>query len=423
MKFNELENKLEGIELSKAEYYIKKQLIKEPKSTKLLGLLGIAMHKKGNIEGAIKCYRQCLQGKSHLNREIIDFLSQDLLIKQYWAEGWILFEQRKSRRYWQIEQLSKHLGEKWNEDIGNSCEILLLAEQCYGDTIQFIRYAIKLREFGFKVIVYCQPALVNLIKQQASSELEVTDSITIINAANETLFFGLKNPGESNEEAYERWQSTSPIGITKAIKWFPLMSLARVFQKIGLQFTLNKGYLINCKSKTEYWNRIVKKGQKELLIGLHWQGNPNHEISTYSNFGRSMNFKHWLSLKDLKGLNFISLQKGAGSEQLEMHRGLKINDGQKLFSESYDFQDTAAVILLCDLVLTNDTSIAHLAGALNKPAWILLSKIPEWRWGLSDPNSLWYESLKLFRQKEQGDWQSVIQEIKIRLREKISLMI
>ena len=132
-----------------------------------------------------------------------------------------------------------------------------------------------------------------------------------------------------------------------------------------------------------------------------------------------MRFEDWLILKDLEKISFIALQKGPGSEQLDSSMGLNINTGQEIFSSSKDFQDTAAVICLCDIVLTNDTSIAHLSGALNKPTWVALSKLPEWRWGKNSEQCQWYKSLTLFRQSSEGEWSGVVNAIKHRLYRKL----
>ena len=107
-------------------------------------------------------------------------------------------------------------------------------------------------------------------------------------------------------------------------------------------------------------------------------------------------------------VEFVSLQKGSGSEQWRADLGLPFVRGQAAFSTSMDFLDTAAVVQQCDLVLSADSGIVHLAGALGVPTWVALRWIPEWRWGLQGEHTAWYSSLRLFRQASDGDWVGVV---------------
>jgi hypothetical protein len=118
-------------------------------------------------------------------------------------------------------------------------------------------------------------------------------------------------------------------------------------------------------------------------------------------------------LARIKGVCFISLQKGAGSEQLRAlaDRLHVINLGSRLDETSGAFMDTAAIMKNVDLVITSDTAIAHLAGALGVPVWLALSFVPEWRWLLRREDSPWYPSMRLFRQTEAGDWKGVFDRI------------
>ena len=92
---------------------------------------------------------------------------------------------------------------------------------------------------------------------------------------------------------------------------------------------------------------------------------------------------------------------------------------QETINSIWDFMETAAIIVNCDLVITSDTSIAHLAGGLGIPTWILLSYIPEWRWGMYSNKTFWYPTVRLFRQKERNNWKEVIDQVSIALKDKI----
>ena len=125
-----------------------------------------------------------------------------------------------------------------------------------------------------------------------------------------------------------------------------------------------------------------------------------------------MSFDQWLPLKDLEGVEFVSIQKGAGSEQLRTDAGLSFVAGQGDFDASFDFRDTGAVLANCDLLISADSGVVHLAGALGVPTWVPLRWIPEWRWLLDGEATHWYDSVRLFRQPRNGDWDSVVDRIK-----------
>jgi hypothetical protein len=117
-------------------------------------------------------------------------------------------------------------------------------------------------------------------------------------------------------------------------------------------------------------------------------------------------------LAGLAGVEFVSIQKGAGSEQWRPDAGLPFVAGQASFNRSMDFLDTTAVLAQCDLLISADSGVVHLAGALGIPTWVALRWIPEWRWLLEGSSSAWYKSLRLFRQPRDGDWPSVVAEMR-----------
>ena len=129
-----------------------------------------------------------------------------------------------------------------------------------------------------------------------------------------------------------------------------------------------------------------------------------------------MPFKALEELKGIQEVEFVSVQKGAGSEQLQLDAGLNFVAGQGAVSASMDFIDTAAVLANCDLVISADSGVVHLAGALGIPTWVALCYVPEWRWGLKGENTPWYQGMCLFRQPSNGDWKSVIEAMAQRWR-------
>ena len=155
------------------------------------------------------------------------------------------------------------------------------------------------------------------------------------------------------------------------------------------------------------WSSLLK-GQKGPVIGINWQGNPETEKMFLK--GRSLEIEHFHVLTSDSQISLLSLQKGFGSEQLETcsFRDRFVNC-QDQINETWDFLETAAIIANCDLVITSDTYVAHLAGGMGKTTWLLLHKVPDWRWGLEGEKTPWYKSVRMFRQHRDGDWHGVIQ--------------
>jgi tetratricopeptide (TPR) repeat protein len=172
---------------------------------------------------------------------------------------------------------------------------------------------------------------------------------------------------------------------------------------------VTKPYLRSEEILVDQW-RSTLKSEDRPIIAVNWQGNPDAEKSGLS--GRSFALEQLAPLAGQHRGSFLSLQKGCGSEQLEVcsfkHQFVSC---QERVSASWDFLDVSAIIANCDLVITNDTCIAHLAGAMGHPTWLLLTKIPDWRWGLEGESSFWYPSITLFRQHERGDWDELIERV------------
>ncbi|HTH96692.1 MAG TPA: glycosyltransferase family 9 protein, partial [Stellaceae bacterium] len=146
-----------------------------------------------------------------------------------------------------------------------------------------------------------------------------------------------------------------------------------------------------------------------LKVGLVWQGQPKHRRDR----DRSVPPAMLASLAEVPGIRYFALQKrGDGTGFDELPPALR-QDGltTDLAQRFADYADTAAAIAALDLVITVDTSVAHLAGALGKPVWVLLHKVPDWRWGEAGENAPWYPSARLFRQREPGDWRPVVADL------------
>lgn len=376
-----------GAELIRSDPFLASQLIRkgvcaDPDEPLGWFNFGLALHEQRCIPQAIRAYRMSLQRPSGHEIALINNLSQDLLLNGSMAEGWTLYENRlkkmKRNNIWE-----QCLGASWNgldDPRGYPDKLVLVSEQGLGDTIQFSRFGLQLQRMGFQVELVSQKSLVKLFQ-------ECSDFETVVSA-----FDPARHRGK--------------------VAWVPLMSLPHRLGCLDAPWPYCSEYLripAKLMPLVAHWHERLQRRSGHALIGLHWQGNPEHEGSIYSR-GRSMPFKNFAGLiPDLPDrVEFVSLQKGAGSEQLRSDLGLPFVRGQAAFNSSMDFLDTAAVMNQCDLVISADSGVVHLAGALSIPTWVALPWIPEWRWGLAGRTSPWYSSLRLFRQEFSGDWKGVI---------------
>ena len=340
--------------------------------------LGIGLHQQRRIPAAIRAYRTSLALAGAPVVEATNNLSQDLLLNGHWAEGWELYEGRFVREPGKTPLMRQHFGEPRSGPFGDGQPLVLMAEQGFGDTLQFCRLALVLQELGHPVSLFCQPALVPLL-QEGSDIQQVSDQLFPPDPA--------RPPG-----------------------WMPLMSVARALGITDRNVPHPGPYIKADPGRVAAWGQRLQRQPGKRLIALHWQGKPGHEHSLYSR-GRSMTLADWLPLRQLSQVEFLSVQKGEAAEQLHQAHGLPLVAGQAAISASLDFRDTAAALANCDLLLSSDSGVVHLAGALGVPTWVALRWIPEWRWGLEGSTTPWYGSLRLFRQPRDGDWASVVAEM------------
>ena len=256
--------------------------------------------------------------------------------------------------------------------------ILLLAEQGLGDTIQFIRYAPRLKALGANVL------------------LRVPDGVEA---------FAQGFPGV--DKVLER-------GATRAdFDYFlNVISLPHVIGIEGAAIPAAIPYLrADAIHESKWATRLQSNGV--LRIGLVWAGNPNHAADRH----RSMSLATLAPLGEVSGARFFALQKGAREDEAANPPPgfVPVNLGPDLA----DFRDTAAVIGQLDLVLSVDTAVAHLAGAMGKPVWLMLPKAAEWRWLEGREDTPWYPTMRLFRQRRQGDWSDVVDQVRTALRSRL----
>ena len=256
--------------------------------------------------------------------------------------------------------------------------ILIYAEQGLGDTLNFLRYVPLVKERDGKVILECQPPLLRLL-------------------ANFPGIDHLIGRGS----AYPEFDC-----------YAPLLSLPGIFQTTPTNVPAAVPYIHADGKLVEKWRQELAKpqaGPSALKVGIAWQGNPGRPDDIH----RSIPLKQFARLAEVPGVVFISLQKGAGTEQIgplaDQFPVLDLSD--RLDEAAGPFMDTAAVMKNVDLVISADTAVPHLAGALGIPVWLALSLVPDWRWMLEREDSPWYPTMRLSRQRRYGEWDCVFERM------------
>lgn len=323
-----------------------------------------------NLDLALKYYGQALECSPH-DAELHRNLGVIYLLQGRFHEGWEEYRWR-----WKVGDLHRLPSiPVWDGVDLNGKSIVLTAEQGLGDTLHFARFASILRERGARTMIYCPPALLAL--------LQVSPDLGFVYPNNLPL-----------PQAFHYQSSLLDVAdmLNVDIDTIPSMS----------------EYIRPATHLVEYWKIRFPAKKEGLRVGIAWQGNSEHQADMY----RSIPLSNFEPLSRLEGIELVCLQKGFGSEQLDSWQGAPlVRLDPSVDTSSGSFMDSAAIIKHLDLVISSDTATAHLAAALGTPTWIPLSYVPDWRWLLERSDSPWYPSVRLFRQAQMGDWQTVFQQI------------
>jgi hypothetical protein len=194
----------------------------------------------------------------------------------------------------------------------------------------------------------------------------------------------------------------------------PLLSVPGILETSVASVPGEVPYLNPDGALVESW-RAKLAGAPGLKVGIAWQGNPAVSFDRW----RSIPLAHFAPLAKVEGVTLISLQKGPGTEQLKQAacKFPVLDFGDILDESSGAFMDTAAIMTQLDLVISSDTAVPHLAGALNVPVWVALPLVPDWRWLLQRQDSPWYPTMRLFRQSELNNWEKVFKRLAAELNE------
>jgi hypothetical protein len=411
-----------------AEYYRQATRI-QPDYAEAHGNLGAVLQEQGKLDGALLCYEQALRLQptfpdAHNNlataylgqgklQEALSHYDQAVQLKPDYVEahwnrsclrlllgdfegGWPEYEWRLRQAHVPQRSFQQPL---WDGSLLNGKTILLYAEQGFGDTFQFIRYAALVKQRGGNVIVECPSALERVLGGVPGiDEIKTHD------------------PGASAEGSAFGYRFDFQA---------PLLSLPGILQTTIDTIPAAVPYLHPRAELELQWRRELRKRRpSDFLVGIAWQGRLTYGFDKK----RSIDLTHFVRLAQVAGVHLISLQKGPGTEQLTR---MKTEGGRKkqevlpcsvssfrlhpssfvLDEASGPFMDTCAIMQNLDLVISSDTAVPHLAGALGVPVWVALPAVPDWRWLLEREDSPWYPNMRLFRQTRQGCWDDVFERM------------
>jgi Flp pilus assembly protein TadD len=356
--------------LEESERLLREALIARPDLPDIHLNLGTTLNRLGRSEEAIACYEETIRlrpnhAEAHRNRAMYWLALGD------YDRGWPEYEWR-----WRCHGKGQGLGDRpvWNGEELAGRHLLLHAEQGFGDTLQFIRYARLVKERGARVTVVCAGPLVRILERCP----EIDQVVPVGSAVPMTDYQVL------------------------------LLSLPNFFRTTLDTIPSEIPYLRIPQHEIEDWERILGTGP-EFKVGINWQGNPLFP----GDCRRSVPLTAFEPIAKIPGVKLVRLQHGPGSEQLnQLDDRFVVDDpfGRSGLSD-WDFLETAAVMKNLDLVLTVDSSIAHLAGAIGAPVWVALPFASDWRWLRDRDDSPWYPTLRLFRQERSSDWIEVFERI------------
>ncbi len=362
-------------DLDAAQQALERAIRLEPTRVEAHMSLGIARLQAGRIAESLDALRAAVElapghADAHSNLGYALFAAGD------WEAAWPHFEYRFRRRAHRAELRPPAGVARWDGVPSAELELWLVAEQGLGDQLQFVRYARVVREGGIRCVIGCDPRLVTILEHaELGARIVPFDTATDARAA----------------------------------RWIPLMSLPGWHGTRPDTVPAADGYLAADPRRVEIW-RARLATTSGLRVALAWAGNPKMETGRHA--GRSPPLAALAPLMAVPDVNFVSLQKGHGEEQLDaVPFGKSILRLPGLDSGSDAFLDTAAVLKCVDLLVTSDSAIAHLAGALGVPTWLCLMHEPDWRWMPSRADTPWYTSMRLFRQPSAKAWVRVYEEV------------
>ncbi|MEP6834008.1 MAG: tetratricopeptide repeat-containing glycosyltransferase family protein [Gemmatimonas sp.] len=350
----------------------------DPTNASALCNSALAFHDLGEFDAARDSVELALQSRPDYpealwNRAIIDLMHGNF------ARGWAGHEFRAVQLA-KMGAVRSYPEPRWNGERFDGKRLLLWPEQGLGDQLQFARFIPRVKALGGTVVLVCSAPLLPLLRANCPQ-------------ADEIVALG---------EHFE------PVDLQLPIMSVPhVLKLGASLDDARVPYIQARGDVRACLN--EVLPEHASVGNRKLRVGLAWAGQPKHQ----NDRNRSLKLEALRPLFNVPGIEWFSLQKGDGAEtQLEPFNELSVAQAQPtvaalgpLFS---NFEDTAHAVSRLDVVITVDTSVAHLAGAMNVPVWMLIPFVPDWRWQIKRNDSPWYPSAQLFRQTQAGNWTTVV---------------
>jgi tetratricopeptide (TPR) repeat protein len=361
-------------QFAQARAALQEAIRRRPQLVDVINLQGTLAMKEGRLDDALAYFDEALRlqpdnADSHFSRGLVLLLTGDL------ERGWPEYEWR-----WRVKEAQSllvvahaRIRPFWNGLPIAAKTIHVHAEQGLGDTMQFLRYLPMVKNLGARVIFACPEPLIPLASRCAGFDRII------------------------------------PLGpeMPDCDEHTPLMNLPRIFGTTLATIPAQVPYVFSDPALVDHWRRELA-GYPGRKVGIAWQGSAKNLHDAL----RSMPLRSFAPLARVPGVHLFNLQKGPGSEQIaELSGQFKLIDLGSRLDTTGAFVDTAAVMMNLDLVITSDTAIAHLAGALGRPVWVVLSYAPDWRWMLQREDSPWYPTMRLFRQGAVGRWDDVFERM------------
>ncbi|MGA2084969.1 MAG: tetratricopeptide repeat protein [Terracidiphilus sp.] len=406
-------------DLTGAWAWLRWALARDPAHSEAVNMQGILLHSEGRFAEAVEVFERAealghRAAASNRGNSLLDMGRMDEALQAHetaverdpahpgalynlaltrlrlgdWERGWPAYEAR-----WRFREVHRSprvfRRPRWRGEPLEGRRVLLHAEQGLGDTIQFCRYATLVAARGGVPILQVQAPVERLMA-----------SLPAVRAGQAELALLSARCGGPPDFDLEFDLECS------------LLSLPAVFGTTvetvpwpGAYLGADPELALEKQGQFPDVQPNLHPGERPLRVGLAWAGNPRYKADRQ----RSMEFETLLPLLRTPGMTWISLQKGEAAEQLAALPGdLFVWDGS---SHDRDLAETAALLATLDLVITTDTCIAHLAGAMAKPVWILLPHLGDWRWMQQIETTPWYPTARLSRQRSPGDWPGVLERV------------
>jgi len=345
------------------------------------GNMGNAFRGLGEYSRAASCYEKILKHEPDNPQAAFNLASVCLSVGDF-AKGFYYYDFRLNLPGYERLQCRNN-AEMWTREDLDDKTILIYAEQGLGDTLMCSRYLNTLLDLGARKVYFeVQRPLTWLLKVMENDRIEII----------------------------ERKNLDEPLTLETDFQ-FPLLSLPQIALLSKSTLVTEVPYLKMPELKAPRANEKLRgiQERKKFRVGLCWQGNPHAAVDC----GRSLALEMLQPLFELSDIDFVSLQSRDGIEMVPEIAAEFSNFFYlpKLDADTRSFEETLMLMSGLDLIVSTDTAIMHLAGALGIPCWGLLQKFPEWRWGLFGEESFWYPKMRIFRQQQAGDWDSVIEDV------------